>query len=68
MPNIRVTLWREYTDAAREIPGMLLGDADAEEGAAAASALRFSEQGARKVDLTDANVESHYRDGVTPWR
>ncbi|MFI0351062.1 DUF5825 family protein [Actinomadura sp. 9N407] len=53
MSNIRVTLWREYTDAAREIPGMLLGDAAVEEGAATASALRFSEQGARKVDLTE---------------
>jgi hypothetical protein len=53
MPNIRVTLWREYTEAAREVPGMLLGEAAAEKGAAAVSALRFSEQGARKVDLAD---------------
>lgn len=53
MPNISVTLWREHTDAARQIPGMLLGGADAEEGAAATSARRFSERGARKVDLID---------------
>lgn len=53
MSNIRVTLWREYTGAAREIPGMLLGEAEAEKGAATAAALRFSEQGARKVDLAD---------------
>ncbi|QFG22462.1 DUF5825 family protein [Actinomadura sp. WMMB 499] len=53
MPNIKVTLWREYTEAAREIPGMLLGEADAGDGSAAACAVRFSEQGARKVDLAD---------------
>ncbi|MBE1530425.1 DUF5825 family protein [Actinomadura algeriensis] len=53
MPNIGVTLWREYSDAARDVPGMLLGDADAGEHAADASALRFSERGARRVDLAD---------------
>ncbi|TDC70310.1 hypothetical protein E1200_05765 [Actinomadura sp. GC306] len=53
MPDIKVTLWREYTGAAREIPGMLLGDDEAAEGAAPAAALRFSERGARKVDLAD---------------
>ncbi|GLZ09556.1 hypothetical protein Acsp03_70220 [Actinomadura sp. NBRC 104412] len=53
MSNIRVTLWRDYTEAAWEIPEMFLGDAEAEEGAPAASALRFSEQGARRVDLAD---------------
>ncbi|MFD0691979.1 DUF5825 family protein [Actinomadura fibrosa] len=53
MPDIKVTLWREYTAAAGEIPGMLLGDALAGDGTATATALRFSEQGARRVDSRD---------------